>query len=345
MNNKKILIIQTAFLGDVILTLPLVQVLRKHFPDSRIDFICIPQTEGLLKNNPYINEVIVYDKKAPHNKKTFSLIKNLRNKKYDLVISPHRSFRTSLISFFSNASKTISFDKSSFSFLYTDKTKYIQSLHEIQRNLSLLGLLGIKENKIIPPELFPGDDEVDEINSFFSENNININDKIISIAPGSVWFTKRFSEEKFVKLCDELNETECKIILTGGKDDSAICRYIIENSVNDKITDASGKFSILESAEIIKRSLLLITNDSAPLHIANSFGTDVIAIFGATIPAFGFYPYGKNDYVFQTEGLNCRPCSIHGGHSCPIKTFICMKNIEEKNIAERIKTILSQKTV
>ena len=98
---------------------------------------------------------------------------------------------------------------------------------------------------------------------------------------------------------------------------------------------------MLESAELIKRSDLLITNDSAPLHIANSVGTDVIGIFGATIPAFGFFPYGKRDIVFETNGLKCRPCSIHGGNKCPIGTFECMLKIKEEAILESVKKILA----
>lgn len=341
MKYKKILIIQTAFLGDVILALPLMQVLKEKFPDSFIDFLCIPQTSELLKNNPYVNEVIVYDKRKSGIKGFFAITKKLKQKKYDLIISPHRSFRTSLISFLAGAANTISFNKSSFSFLYDYKIKYIQYFHEIRRNLTLLEPLGIFENKIIRPELFPGENEKKKIDLFFTENNIRVEDKVISIAPGSVWFTKRFPEDKFVTLCDYLNETGHKIILIGGKDDMNICAYIKNHSVNKNIIDASGKFSILESAEIIARSSLVVSNDSAPLHLANSLNTDVVAIYGSTVYSFGFYPYGRNDVVIETIGLKCRPCTDHGNNKCPISSFICMKNIEEKGISEKIKKLLS----
>ncbi|MEO8446585.1 MAG: glycosyltransferase family 9 protein [bacterium] len=341
----KILIIQTAFLGDVILTLPLVQVLKQKCPESKIDFLCIPQTSGLLKNNPYINETIVYDKRNSGNRSLDELIKTLKGNEYDVIISPHRSFRSSMISYFSKARNTISFNTSSLSFLYRHRVSYISSIHEIQRNLKLLEPLGIIEDRIIQPELFPGTEEATKVNEFFLENKIDQKEKIISVAPGSVWFTKRFPEEKFVKLCDLLSEDDLRIILIGGKEDEKYCSFIKEKSVNKNIINAAENFSILESAEIIKRSALLVSNDSAPLHIADAVGTPVIAVFGATIPQFGFYPYGKKDVIIETEGLKCRPCSIHGGNKCPIGTFVCMKNIEEEKIALNIKKILSQKIV
>ncbi len=338
--NENILIIQTAFLGDVILSLPLVQALKKKHPDSKIDFLCIPGTSGLLKNNPYIDEVIIYNKRNSGVPGLIDIIKKIRNKKYDLIISPHRSARTSMISYFSSAKKTITFDKSNLSFLYDVKIPYAENIHEIRRNLSLLEPLG-NETEIIRPELFTGEEEKNKIDKLFSDNNIPAGQKIISIAPGSAWFTKKFPKEKFVRICDLVQTMNAKIFLIGGKEDRQTSEYIENNSASENIINVTGQLSILESAELIKRSSLLITNDSAPLHIGNAEGISVIAIFGATIPAFGFYPYGKNDIIFETNGLSCRPCSIHGGNKCPIGTFECMLRISEENIAKEIKRMLS----
>lgn len=333
---EKILIIQTAFPGDVILTLPLLQVLKKNYPESKIDFLCIPAASVLLKNNLYVNDVIVYDKRNSDSGSFISLMRSLRAGKYDLIISPHRSFRSAIISKLSSAKKTISFDRSSMSFLYDEKVFYKKDIHEILRNLSLLYPIGIKSDKIIRPELFIGKEESDAADNFFFESGIDQNDRIICIAPGSVWFTKRFPKEKFVKVCDLLQSTGSKIILIGGESDKELTGYIYSNSENKNISDAAGKFSILGSAELIRRASLLITNDSAPLHIANAVGTKVIAVFGATVPGFGFYPYGDEDIVIEINGLKCRPCSIHGGNKCPVKTFDCMMEIKENSILESV---------
>jgi len=325
---KKILIIQTAFLGDVILTLPMAQVLKRENPECEIDFLCIPSTEILFKHNSLVNKVIVYDKKG---KDSFSRIKNEIKNNYDVVISPHRSARSALLAFFSKARKRITFDKSSLNFLYTDKIKYLQGIHEIQRNLILLKPLGINEENIIKPELFLSEEEKHKIDSLLKEEIIE-SEKLIALAPGSVWFTKRYPKEKFMEILNLLSKENVKVFLIGGKDDIELGNYLMSDTKSANVINMIGKLNVLESAELIKRCDVLITNDSAPLHIANSVGTKVISMFGATVPQFGFFPYGKDDVILETEGLKCRPCAIHGGNKCPIGTFICMENIAEEKI-------------
>lgn len=327
--GKRILIIQTAFLGDVILTLPLVQMLKKHLPDPQIDFLCIPSVKDLFRHNPLINKLIVYDKRGDD---TFGRIKNEIKGNYDIVISPHRSARSSLLAFASKAKQRITFTKSSFTFLYTDKVKYETGIHEIQRNLSLLSPLGIDEKEIIKPELFIGNEERKRAQEILNEYNVSEN--AIALAPGSVWFTKRYPKEKFGRLLELLMQTNEKVFLIGGESDRELGDFLISCSQNENVINTAGKLNILESAELIRRCRLLITNDSAPLHLANAVGTKVVSLWGATIPQFGFFPYGENDVIIETEGLKCRPCSIHGGDKCPIGTFVCMRNISEEKIYE-----------
>jgi heptosyltransferase-2 len=334
---EKFLIIQTAFIGDVVLTLPLIQVIKKNYPDASIDFLCIPSTSLLLKNNPYINEVIIYDKKRSGLKGLSRVTKKIRAKKYDYLITPHRSYRTAMIAKMSKAGKTISFDRSAGPFMYSERVKYEKGLHEIQRNLKLLTPLGIFENKIIRPELFPGREEKLKINEILLRNNIIESGRILVIAPGSIWFTKRFPAEKFIKLCDLLGSEDVKIFLTGSERDIKIGKEIKNTTANRNVIDLTGKLSILESAELIGRSFATVTNDSAPLHIANVMGANVIALFGSTIPEFGFYPYGENDKVFEVKGLPCRPCTDHGRQKCPIGSFVCMNDISEERIAEEVR--------
>lgn len=339
--NSKYLILQTAFYGDVILTLPVVQLLKEKFPDAAVDFMCIPETAEILRNNPLINEVIVYDKKNSGLNGLWEIMKKIRSIKYDAVISPHRSFRSALICFLSASGVTVTFDKSSLSFLYDKRISYKKELHEIQRNISLLNPLEISESKIIRPEIFFSERETRRIDCLFYEHNIKTGEKFIVISPGSVWFTKRFPENKFINLCNLLCGSNIRIFLAGSKKDKSISDFIVNNSKNKNLINVTGKLSILESAELIRRAALLVSNDSAPLHIANSLCTDVYAIFGATVPSFGFYPYRENDLVFEINGLKCRPCSIHGGNKCPVSTFECMNNIDEKIIADKIKEALS----
>ncbi|MCU0373397.1 MAG: glycosyltransferase family 9 protein, partial [Ignavibacteria bacterium] len=187
-----------------------------------------------------------------------------------------------------------------------------------------------------PPELYPDESDIKEVDKIFSGLNIRNGRGVICAAPGSVWFTKRFPAEKYVSLFNRLDIRDYVILLIGDTNDYSVCEKIKYHSTNNNIYNYAGKLSIMQSAELIKRSSLLLTNDSAPLHIANAVSTDVIAFFGSTVREFGFYPYGKRDYVFEVGGLKCRPCTNHGKDYCRIKTFDCMNNISDKNISEKI---------
>ena len=333
----KVLIIQTAFLGDVILSLPLVQVLKEKKPDCSIDFMCIPKTSEILKGNPYINKVIIFDKhESAKGLSGFrNLVSEVKNNKYDVVISVQRYTRSSIISKLSGAEKRISYDNSSLPYLYTDKVLYSQK-HEIERVLDLLKPLGIDISVIVKPELFPSEDDKREVAKIFNGLGIKNKSDLICIAPGSVWFTKRFPEEKFIELLNMMDKNDFKIALIGGRDDMKLCERIISKTTNNEVYSFAGKLSILQSAELIKNSSLLITNDSAPLHLANAVSTKVIAVFGSTTKDFGFYPIGVNDKIFEVNGLKCRPCSNHGKKSCPIHTFDCMNNIKVQDIYNEI---------
>ena len=127
-----------------------------------------------------------------------------------------------------------------------------------------------------------------------------------------------------------------KIVLIGGREDEALCNRIAVESKAVEVYVTAGKFTLLQSAELLRRCKVLVSNDSAPMHLAVAMRTPVIALFGATVPSFGFAPYGEKDIVVQTEGLPCRPCSIHGGDKCPIGTFDCMVRISAEMVFEKV---------
>jgi len=341
--KKRILIIQTAFIGDVILTLPVVQVLKDNM-DCEIDFLCIPKVSGILETNEYIDNLFLYDKK--HRDKGFvkfrRLARRIKNIRYDIILSPHRSLRSSLLSKIGNSDVSISFDSSSLSFLYDKKVPYKKDIHEIMRNLKLLEPLGIYIDDIIKPKIFitEGDEKV--VNLVLKKYGIYETGNLISVAPGSVWMTKRLPPHKIIKILDYLKNDNIRICLIGGKEDSELCKFIIDKTKNKNVFSTAGKLTLLQSACLIHKSAVLLTNDSSPLHIGNAVDTKVLAVFGSTIPEFGFYPIGDRDIVYQVKGLKCRPCSIHGKQKCPLGTLECLEKIDEKEISsEIVKTISS----
>ncbi len=342
-NPSRILVFQTAFLGDVILTMPMIQVLHKRYPHAGIDVVTTPIAAGLLENHPAISTVIRYDKRKSQRGITGLLLlaKFLREQRYDLAVVPHRSFRTSLIIGLSGITERIGFSTASGTLFYNNIVRYEKSDHEIVRNLMLLTPLGISSDPNELPSLYPSKADDQIIDKFLFEREILDHHTMIAIAPGSVWRTKRWLIERFSELSLILANSGFDILIIGGKEDSELARAIIETAKHKKIHDATGTLSLLQSAELIRRCKTLVTNDSAPLHLGVAMRTPVAAIFGATVPEFGFAPYGKNDVVIETKKLSCRPCAIHGGNECPIGTFVCMKNIEAKFVAEKVMNLIS----
>jgi heptosyltransferase II len=327
---KKILVFQTAFLGDVILSLPMIQLLHKQFPLAEIDVVTTPRAADLLFNHPAISTVIPYDKRKSQKgfRDILRLATTLREEKYDIAVVPHRSLRTAIIIALSAIPCRVTFDTSAGKFLYNHIVRYEKTVHEIDRNNSLLTPLNIKILEKEFPSLYPSEHDQKLITKYLFEREILQQEKMIAIAPGSVWNTKRWLLERFIELSLMLANDGWEVLIIGGKEDTELGSTIVETSKHKNIQDCTGKLTLLQSAELIGRCRALVTNDSAPLHIAVAMRTPVVSIFGATVPAFGFGPYGENDIVIEINGLHCRPCAIHGGDKCPIRTFDCMKKID-----------------
>lgn len=341
---ENILVVQTAFIGDVILTLPLVQVLKEYFAFSNIDVVVVPRAAELLANHPAIGETIVYDKRgADAGWKGFKrLLQVIRSKKYDLALLPHRSLRSGLLAFLAGIPLRIGFSKSVARPFYSKSVKLEKGLHEIERNLSLLGGIGIEHHQKVLPDLYPSEQAKKKVDRLLADFGLSDAHNLIGIAPGTVWNTKRWLEEGFAVLIKQLSENGWKSVLLGGKGDEALCSEILALSGDTHAHSLAGKLSLLESAELLRRCRSLVSNDSAPMHLAVAMRTPVVAIFGATVPAFGFAPYGEHDVVVETRGLSCRPCSNHGGEKCPIKTFECMKQITPEKVFMRLTYVLEK---
>lgn len=339
----KILVVQTAFLGDVILTLPLVQVAKKVFPDAQIDVVTVPKTASVLRNHPDIREVVEFDKRGKDSGLLglWKMSKELHSRKYDVAIVPHRSLRSAMLVKLSKISTRVAFDKSSGRWMYSHTVPYRQGHHEVERNISLLEALGVRWADKELPNLYPSEDDRDIVDKIFNGGRVGSNSSLIAIAPGTVWNTKRWLKERFADLAQRFADDGCNVVLIGGEGDSALCDEIKKAALrNGRVHNFAGQLSLLQSAELLRRCRLLVCNDSAPMHLAVAMRTPVVAVFGATVPEFGFAPYGKQDVVVETKGLECRPCSIHGGDACPIRTFVCMKNIPSDMVYKQANNIL-----
>ena len=313
----KILIIQTAFIGDVILATPLIEKLHQQFPDAKIDFLLRKGNEGLLKNHPKLNEVLIWNKKQNKTKNLFSILQKIRRTKYDNVINCQRFFSTGMLTAFSNAKEKVGFDKNPLSIFFTKKIKHQIAdsnnfTHEIQRNHHLIAHLTNEQPAL--PKLYPSDSDF---------NQIKTNERYICIAPTSVWFTKQLPAEKWLELIQRLPKEE-EIYLLGAPSDFESCEKIKSTSQHSNIHNLAGKLNLLQSAALMKNAQMNYVNDSAPLHLASAMNAPVTGVFCSTVPSFGFTPLSSVRRVLETkEKLDCRPCGLHGFKACPKGHFKC----------------------
>ena len=336
---EKILIIQTAFIGDAILTLPLLQKLKNIYPQSVIDVVSNPLTSEIFSASPYVNEVITLDKRNEHKSifSAYKFSKKIKERNYTKLFSPHRSLRTSLIVLLSDIKETYGFDNSSFMHIYKYLIPYNYQAHEVQRNLDLIGFKYDEQSWKIKPQLNIRSSSKENVEKFIKENNLG--DKIIAVAPGSIWNTKQYPLEYWEKVISILNMKGYKVILIGGEKDKVVCNELA--SKNSDIISCSGNFSILESIELLKNVKLLISNDSAPTHMGMCADIPVLTLYCSTSYEFGFYPYNEKSSYLSYDDLFCKPCGIHGYDKCPISTFDCGYLLKPEIVTSKIDKMLN----
>lgn len=340
---NNVLVIQTAFLGDVAISLELVHALRYYNPSVVIDFITTPAASGIIELCPLVNNVFNFDKRNKHKKiKDISIFaKSLAKNRYDCIISLHKSFRTSLLVSKIDSKYKIGYQDSAFSkFVYTHCVKANFSLSEHYRVLSPLKVFGINylRYRIGDYNLKFADEIKSKVEQILQENNIK--NKFVVIAPGSVWYTKKWGKEKYTELVKQIEISGYSCVIIGNDNDKEDCNFVAKTK---KALNLSGKTSVQDLIYLISQASLLVSNDSAPVHFANLVKTPVVAIYGPTSPIFGFAPIGSEDVIIENNSLKCRPCQIHGGKKCPIGTLECMETITPSEVFRIVNNKLNSK--
>jgi heptosyltransferase II len=316
-DKQATLVIQTAFLGDVVLTTPLLSLLaERHGP---VDVVTTPAAASLLEQHHAVEDVLRYDKHgADRGWKAFRRLgAALRAKRYSRVYLPHRSLRSGLLAMWSGARERIGFADSPAAVTYTSRIPRPRDGHEVER---LLALAGLKSGDAAPPvnlELAPTD--LAAADAWLLSHNVGPD--FIAMAPGSVWATKRWPY--YAELARGVDRS---VVVVGGPEDSALADAIVE-AAPGRAVGAAGALTLRGSAALIQRAGVLVSNDSAPLHLATAVGTPIVALFGPTIPDFGFGPRRPGDIVLGRDDLPCRPCSKHGPPACPLRHHRCMRDL------------------
>ncbi|HHS49256.1 MAG TPA: lipopolysaccharide heptosyltransferase II [Desulfurella acetivorans] len=324
---------QTAFLGDAILSVPIIDSLKNKYKDSSITVLTTPQNKEVYTLNPNIDEIILYDKHGLEND-VFSMIKKIKFLKgfgFDCVITNHPSARTALISYFSGAKLRIAPSSVSLKYLYTNTVNVENYSHQIDKNLALLKILDFEEKDLVRKiNLFYLKEDEKLINGVLEAFSVNDNKKIVVINPLSAWYTKRWPKEYYKELALMLEQNGYLVLLIGTQKDINVGEYIKSNKKN--IVNLMGKTNLKELFAVISKANLLISNDSAPVHIASAYNIPTIEIYGPTLPEFGFYPLSEKNAIFEVKDLKCRPCGSHGGNSCKKSHFECMMRITPQEV-------------
>ncbi len=337
---EKFLVIQTAFIGDAILTLPMIQKLKELNPNSLVDVISIPETAVLFNHSPAVNVVNILDKRGKHKNaiQVYKFAKYLKQQNYSRIYAPHRSLRTSLLVMLSGVRETYGFNLNSLSHIYKYIAEYENANHEVERNLRLIEFPIENHDWRILPEINISPETENKIEEFFVDFDKNKN--FAAVAPGSVWQTKIYPPEYMKEIIGFLAARFDQVFLIGGERDSKICDGLAEK-ISGKVKSVAGKFSLIESISFLKRMKILISNDSAPSHLGMCADIPVLMLYCSTVPDFGFYPYNKKSYFLSFNDLFCKPCGIHGFQKCPLDNFACGYNLKPESVITKIKEMIN----
>lgn len=338
MNSNRFLIIRLSSIGDIILTTPLVRALRKAYPDSLIDYLVKEEFSELLLNNPHIDNVYTVNS-GKGLKEIFRWRKKIKRNRYTSIFDLHRSIRSILMTIRLSGVKIWRVNKGVFKRFVLVKlgiNLFKQILPVTQKYFQAAIKYDLVDDGL-GSELFHDGKIPDKISTLMK------NKKIIVMAPGAGFFTKRWLPEYFAKLADNLIENNnAELFLIGSDSDREICSEI-KNRMNKQVNDLSGSHTILETAAIINASDAVVTNDTGMMHVAVSQKKPVLAIFGSTTEELGFFPYSEDYRVLENSELNCRPCSHVGRHSCPKGHFKCMKDLSPEIAYNSIIDLLANK--
>ena len=324
--GNKILIIQTAFIGDVILATSIIEGIHKNKPDSKLHFLLRKGNENLLKGHPHIDKLWIWDKKKAKYPELLRLIRSIRDEHYNKVINLQRFASTGILTACSGAQETRGFKKNPFSFLFNIKGDHQigTGTHEIERNQVLIA--DFAGSNAIRPKLFPSEEDFEKVKPLKKN-------RFITLSPTSVWFTKQYPADRWMELAKAI-PADYTIYILGGPGDKSACDKIAEEASNNNCIVLAGQLSLLQSAALMKDARMNFVNDSAPLHLCSAMNAPVRAIFCSTIPEFGFGPLSEQSEIIQAEEkLDCRPCGLHGLRECKKKTFDCAYNIPLKKLS------------
>ena len=323
-------------IGDIILTTPLIRVVRKRFPDASITFLVKSQFYDVIKTNPHINHIISFDKKSGL-QGLRKLRQDIVKENYDLLLDIHKSLRSRYLRWFSGVQTIGSYSKQIFNRtllvnfginLYKEQKPVYERYFEAVSDYGLV-YDGAGTEVVVP------ESEADIIIKSLVDDGYRYTQPLVALCPAASFTNKRWFEARYAELADYLiKKYDTTICLLGSKSDYEICERIKEQ-LGNKALNYAGKFSLLGSAAVLMFCKFAVTNDSGLMHLAQSQKTPVVALFGPTTRELGYFPIPEKSRVVEAQ-VKCRPCTHNGLDYCPKKHFKCMSQIQ---VADVIKAI------
>ncbi len=337
------LVIQTSFLGDVVLTTPLLAELARRGP---VDIVVTPAAAPLLANHPAVRDVIVFDKRGRDNgiAGLWRFARALRTRAdgtpraTGAAYLAQGSMRSAAVAFVAGVRERIGFSTSAGRALYTRRSRYRADRHHAERlwRLAAGDDAADPAPETVRPRLYPGDAERAAITALLRDVPRD-GAPLLALAPGSIWGTKRWPHfPAFAARVAPLY----RLVIVGGPDDAPLAAEIARAAGPERVVDATGKFSLLASTELLSRCAALVTNDSAPQHLASAAGTPTLTIFGPTVPSFGFGPLAPRHATVGNDALDCRPCDAHGPKVCPLGHWKCMKELGVEQVSRALNSLV-----
>ena len=343
---SKTLVIRFSSIGDIVLSSPLVRVMRSRFPDGQIDYVTRKEYGELVKSNQNLNHTFEFDASLGFDGLR-ALKKRIREEKYDLLVDIHDSLRSKYLRSLRSPGRVVVNKRVLERSILVNLKKniYREAVHVVDRYIETLKEFGVTNDGKglelhIPDEILFG------VAGKIATLKLNRFEKVIGICPGARHFTKRWPVDRFARVGATLARTlDAKVLLFGGTSDepicTQICREINEQVGVERASSFCGQLRLLETAAAMEYCDVIITNDTGLMHIATAMHKKIVAIFGSTVREFGFFPYDPSAIVLEKPGLECRPCSHIGRGECPEKHFKCMVEITEDEVLARSKALLA----
>ena len=333
----KILLVQLSWLGDTILSTPVISGIKSIHPTAELWMLTTPPAADLVRRDPLLSGVLTYDKRSQDSGISgfARMCRRIRDLQFDRVYSLHKSYRTALLLWCSRIPERIGFAQAHLPFVYHTRLTRPAAEHDVMRNLTILSAETAIEVSAAKLRLFPP--AAEEARPPLREILNRIRQYVV-LVPGSAWATKMWPWQGYREVATRLLEGGYTVVLLGAAEEAAVVEKVASGL---DVVNLAGRTDIGEAMLVVSRARLMICNDSMALHLASAFQIPAVAIFCSTSPAFGFGPWQNKAIVLERDDLACKPCGAHGYKRCPNSTEACMKDLPVGEVWRAVETLLA----